>query len=108
MVHVNPEVDQLLRGAISQRRQIRFLYKGKERISEPHDYGIQNGRILLLTFQIGGQSNSGRLPAWRWINVAEMSALEILAQTFAGNRTAPSGRHHQWDQLFIRVSREPY
>jgi hypothetical protein len=107
MVHVRPEVDQLLRTAISHRRQIRFRYKDKERISEPHDYGIQNDRALLLTYQLGGQSSSGRLPAWRWIDVAGIADLEILPQTFRGNRPAPSGKHHRWDQLFIRVASAP-
>jgi hypothetical protein len=104
MAHVPPELDQLLRSAISQRRQIRFLYKGKERICEPHDYGVQNGRALLLTYQLGGESNSGRLPAWRWMEVAQMQALEVLQEVFSGGRVAPSGKHHRWDRLFIRVS----
>jgi hypothetical protein len=104
MVHVRPEVDQLLRIAISQRRQIRFRYKGKERISEPHDYGTQNGRAVLLTYQLAGESNTGRLPGWRWMNVDEMVELEVLENTFSGSRLAPSGKHHRWGQLFMRVS----
>jgi hypothetical protein len=104
MANVLPELDHLLRSAISQRRQIRFLYKGKERIGEPHDYGVHNGRALLLTYQTGGQSNSGRLPAWRWIEVADIQGLEMLSETFAGGRAKPRGKHHRWDQLFIRVA----
>ena len=95
-------IDSLLRTAITQRRQIRFWYDGKERIAEPHDYGIQNGRPRLLAYQIAGQSNSGRLPAWRLVDVASMTRLEILDRTFPGGRPA-SGRRHKWDQLFIRV-----
>lgn len=29
--------------------------------------------------------------------------IELLNQTFAGGRSAPSGKHHKWDKLFIRV-----
>src|SRR5215813_521832 len=94
--------DELLRIAIAQRRQIRFWYDGKERIAEPHDYGIQNGRPRLLAYQIGGQSNSGRLPAWRLVDISGMTQLEILDRTFPGGRSE-SGRRHKWDQLFIRV-----
>src|SRR5262245_29426732 len=97
-------IDNLLRAAITQRRQIRFLYHGRERIAEPHDYGIQNGRLRLLAYQIGGQSKSGTLPAWRLIDVSGMSNLEILPGTFPGNRLPPSGHHHKWDQLLLRVS----
>ena len=105
MFVVRPEVDRLLRGAISQRKQIRFHYKGKQRIAEPHDYGIQNGRTLLLTFQLAGDSNSGKLPAWRWIDVSEIRELEVGDDSFPGSRPSPSGKHHRWDRLFASVSR---
>jgi hypothetical protein len=104
MANVLPELDELLRSAISQRRQIRFRYQGKERISEPHDYGLHKGRALLLTYQLAGESNSGGLPAWRWIEVAGMQELEMLRETFSGGRPAPSGKHHRWDELFVRVA----
>lgn len=97
-------IDKLIRTAIAQRRQIRFWYGGKERIAEPHDYGSQNGKPRLLTYQIGGQSNSGALPAWRLVDVSGMAQLEILDRMFAGNRPTPSGKRHKWDQLFVRVS----
>jgi WYL domain len=102
-MQVPQDIDMLLRAAISQRRQIRFWYRGKERIAEPHDYGIQNGAVRLLAFQIGGESGSGHLPAWRLIDVSGVTGLEILDRTFAGNRPAPSGKHHNWDQLWLRV-----
>lgn len=98
------QIDGLLRTAIKERRLIRFAYQGKVRIAEPHDYGIQNGAIRLLAYQIGGASVTGRLPAWRWIEVPGISDLEILTKTFPGNRVAPSGTHHTWDQVFARVA----
>ena len=98
---------QIITTAISERRRVRFWYGGKERIAEPHDYGTQKGKARLLVYQIGGQSSSGRLPAWRLVDVSGISKLEILDKTFAGNRTAPSGRHQQWDDLFIRVGDKP-
>jgi WYL domain len=103
-VKVPESIDNVLRIAISQRRQIRFRYDGKERIAEPHDYGMQGGKVRLLAYQTGGQSNSGRLPNWRWIDVSKIRELEVLNETFAGNRPAPSGHHQKWDQLFLRVS----
>lgn len=106
MANVPTDVDELLHSAISQRRLIRFRYHNKQRVSEPHDYGLQNGRALLLSYQLRGESNSGRLPAWRWINAAEIQELEVLNETFSGGRPN-SGKHHRWDRLFIRVSQAP-
>jgi hypothetical protein len=106
-VEAPDSIDELLRSAITQKRKIRFLYGGMERIAEPHDYGIQNGKARLLAYQTSGRSNSGPLPAWRLVDVAGITQLELLEKTFPGNRPAPSGRRHQWDQLFIRVGEPP-
>jgi predicted DNA-binding transcriptional regulator YafY len=93
---------QLLYSAIQNKQLIRFKYKNKERIVEPHDYGIQKGIVRLLSWQIGGQSN-GRLPGWRWFDVGEMQDLEIRDKSFPGNRDG-AGKHHQWEKIFIRVA----
>jgi predicted DNA-binding transcriptional regulator YafY len=99
---VNPELHQLLYGAIQNKRLIRFRYKDKERIVEPHDYGILKEITRLLSWQVGGQSGS-RLPGWRWFDVTDIRDVEVLERSFPGNREV-SGKHHQWDQIFIRVA----
>jgi predicted DNA-binding transcriptional regulator YafY len=98
---VDQELHQLIFSAVENKRLIQFTYKGNERIVEPHDYGIQNGIARLLSWQVGGQS-SGRLPGWRWFDVSNMQDLEMLDKSFPGNREV-SGKHHQWDKIFIRV-----
>jgi hypothetical protein len=97
-----PEIDRLLRAAIRQRHLIQFAYQNKPRIVEPHDYGIHRGQIKLFGYQVGGLS-SEPLPNWRWALVNSISDLRVLNRTFAGRRESPSGKHHQWDQIFIRV-----
>lgn len=96
------DVDRLLRTAIEQRRLLRLHYRGKLRIVEPHDYGVHNGIVKLLVYQVGGVS-SGRLPAWRWMEADQIAAAQMLDRTFPGGRRTKSGKHHQWDKLFIRV-----
>ncbi len=102
MATLKSGVDELLRCAIQNRRMIRLRYRNRERIIEPHDYGVQNGYRRLLAYQIGG-SSSGKLPNWRWMDVDLISNVELLDRTFKGGRPAPSGKHHQWDQVYIRV-----
>jgi hypothetical protein len=101
-VAVDPGLHELLYGAIQNKRLIRFKYQNKERIVEPHDYGIQKGIARLLSWQVSGQS-SGRLPGWRWFDVGEMQGLEVLDKSFPGNREV-SGTHHRWEKIFIRVA----
>ncbi|HZS56169.1 MAG TPA: hypothetical protein VFA65_17330 [Bryobacteraceae bacterium] len=99
---IKAEMDRCLREAIEQRHLLKLVYQNKIRIVEPHDYGIHNGSAKLLGYQIGGAS-SGRLPNWRWMEVDGITDFQILDQTFAGGRQVPTGKHYQWDELFIRV-----
>jgi hypothetical protein len=98
----DPKLDQLLRTAIEQTRLLRFRYRNRDRIVEPHDYGEHNGVIKLLTWQIAGSSGSP-LPNWRWMETDLISDAQLLDQTFPGGRPSPSGKHHKWDKLFLRV-----
>ena len=100
---VEKGLDDLLRDASTEKHLLRFMYNGQARIAEPHDYGIQNGILRLFCYQVGGQSSS-RLPGWRLVDGSEMRDCEMLKQRFAGNREAPSGNHHRWDEVFIRVA----
>jgi putative DNA-invertase from lambdoid prophage Rac len=97
-----PNINPQLWKAINQTRLIRLIYKNRERIVEPHDYGIHNGIVKLLAYQIAG-SSSHKLPDWRWMEENLISDIQILNRTFPGGRPTPSGKHHKWDKLFIRV-----
>jgi len=99
---VDEKLDQLIYSAIRNKQLIRFTYKGNERIVEPHDYGVQNGIVRLFCWQVGGRSSS-RIPGWRMVDVAGMQDCEKLDRHFAGNREIATGKHHRWDEVFIRV-----
>jgi hypothetical protein len=92
----------LLWTAIENKHLIRFAYHGKDRLVEPHDHGIFNGSVQLLSWQIGG-SSSRRLPNWVLTKVDEVTDLVLLDQTFHGGRPTASGKHIEWEVLFIRV-----
>src|ERR1700736_1038050 len=100
---VNSELDHLLHHAIENKQLLRFKYNGHVRIAEPHEYGIQNGIIRLLCWQVGGRSG-GRILGWRLIDVADIQDGQMLNRCFGGNREVSSGKHHRWDKVFIRVT----
>jgi hypothetical protein len=95
--------DPLLWTAIENRRMIRFVYHGKDRLAEPHDHGILNGSVQLLSWQVAG-SSTRPLPNWLLSKVNEITNLVLLDQTFPGGRPTASGKHIKWDVLFIRVN----
>jgi hypothetical protein len=96
-------IDRAIRRAIKQKRLIEFRLHDFVRVGEPHDYGLRNGTVQLLVYQLGGKSHSGGLPDWRCVKVSEISELQLLKATFEGGRVVPSGSHHQWDELYLRV-----
>jgi len=100
---LDPTIDPLLWSAIKRRRLLRLRYREKERIVEPHDYGIHHGIAKLFTYQVAGES-SQKLPNWRWMETDLISDVQMLDQTFPGGRVTKSGKHQRWDKLFIRVN----
>jgi hypothetical protein len=98
------EVDAIIRRAIGEKRLIRFWLGGHERIAEPHDYGIKSGVVQILVYQVGGSSNSGDLPDWRWVRLAKATQFQLLGDHFAGGRSIPTRRHSAWERLFLRVA----
>jgi hypothetical protein len=83
--------------AIEHRRVIKFHYKGLPRIAAPHVLGIKDGRLQVLTWQIGGASSSGTLPDWRTFFLDDLSDLETTNENFAGPRLT-RGRHSAFDR----------
>src|SRR4051794_17385506 len=96
------DADLLILRSIREKRLIRFVMDGGERVAEPHDYGIRKGEPTLLVWQIAGASRSGKLPDWRWIQLAKASNFALLDETFAGGRGISHPKHTNWDPLWAR------
>ena len=58
--------------------------------------------VQLLSWQVAGRS-SRPLPNWLLTKVDEITDLVLLDQSFPGGRPTASGKHIEWDVLFIRV-----
>lgn len=101
---VSGSLEQRLHDAIDQRLVVQFYYRGHLRIAEPHVLGVKDGRLQVLTYQIGGRSSSGSLPDWRRFFVDELSQLQVTNQVFLGQRLA-YGRHSAFDRQIAVVGR---
>jgi len=53
---------QAIRVAIKPRLMIQFLYRGCQRIAEPHVSGLKDGADQLLGYQAVRESRGGPLP----------------------------------------------
>jgi hypothetical protein len=104
-VAVTSSLDERLRFAITHKYLIEVTYAGRARLVEPHDYGIINGTMKLLAFQLRehGRSGDARTRGWRLFELANIAACVVSVATFRGSRGDESQRHHVWDVLFARV-----
>ena len=56
---VDPNINPLIWTAIEKKRLLRFRYKNRERIVEPHDYGIHKSLIKLFGYQAKSGESKG-------------------------------------------------
>jgi hypothetical protein len=101
-----PSLDEQLRFAIAERRLIQVRYNGKQRVAEPHDYGVQKGATRLLVYQrraSGGDPRKSPM-GWRLLDTAKIEACDVLDEPFNGSRGPAHERHYVWDVIYARVS----
>jgi hypothetical protein len=73
--------------AIKARAVVQFYYDGGLRTVEPHCHGISRaGKEVLRAYQTAGYSKSGNPVGWKLFEVAKISRLQTLSQTFTKNR----------------------
>jgi hypothetical protein len=89
--------------AILGKRLLAFDCRGCHRVVEPHVYGDMSGRIQMMTYQLRGQSSSGKLPNWRRMNLEDITNVRVLRQEFQGRRPV-KGRHSVWDKIHLIVA----
>ena len=82
--------------AIRSKRLLRFDYKGRSRLVEPHTYGRDRWkREMLCGFQLEGGNGDG----WRTFVLGEASGLRIATETFA----QPRPEYRRDDGAFMEI-----
>jgi hypothetical protein len=96
-----------LEQAITERRPVRAVYRGSQRVFCPHALGWKNGRPKVLAYQAGGTTSQGGLPPdprqrWRSMFVDEIEDAVITTGPWEG---ADNYSHHSngIDELKIEV-----
>ena len=99
--------EELLRTAISQKRNVSAIYKGLYRELSPHALGMKNGKLNLLSYQYGGESASGLTPGspenWRCMPVGALSEVSLLTSGDWYSVSPHSSRNTCIDEVFIEV-----
>jgi len=73
--------------AIQNRHLLGFRYDGRQRVVEPHVYGVNlKAHAVLSAFQLRGGSASGERVGWKMFLVEEMEDVRMLPDAFPGPR----------------------
>jgi hypothetical protein len=87
------EIYRLVWTAVESRKPIETIYHARWRLFCPHRLGRnRQGRLRVLCYQYGGESESGLEPAgspanWRWVVLEQLSGVKLLD---SGWWTAPN------------------
>jgi hypothetical protein len=70
-----------LHAALHARRPVEVSYHGRHRTVCPHALGWKTGRPMVLAYQTGGQTSTGKLPAdprqrWRCMYIDEIDNVD--------------------------------
>lgn len=81
-------MNQKICQAIRERQILEFTYDGLLRQVEPHCHGrSQQNKESLRAYQVGGASQSGRIPHWRLFTVSKANGLTLSNERFSGTRS---------------------
>ncbi|MCA1700369.1 MAG: WYL domain-containing protein [Actinobacteria bacterium] len=86
MTDTPPPAWAVIAEALRQRHPLSVSYHGHQRTVCPHALGWKNGRPMLLAYQTGGHTTTGRLPAdpqrrWRNLFVDEIDHVALAEPT---------------------------
>lgn len=97
MSGLKPPAWSVLHQALLRKKPVRARYHGHDRILCPHALGWKNGRAKVISFQSGGTTRHGPLPAnrddrWRCMFVDEVEDPVMVDGEWetADNHTRPS------------------
>lgn len=104
-VNQSGSVDEQLRFAIANARLIQLSYNGRDRVVEPHDYGLQKGTKRLLAYQVRrtGDASERGVTGWRLLDVSKIDRCSVMEESFGGSRGTSHEHHYVWDTVYARV-----
>jgi hypothetical protein len=96
-------LDERIRRAIAEKHLVEIRYKSAPRLAEPHDYGVIDGTVRLLVFQLRGPDSGKGAVGWRLLDIVKIESCVVSEQTFDGSRGQLQQQHYQWETLYARV-----
>ena len=76
--------NEQIKQAIREKRKLQFIYQNKNRVVDPHVFGVtaKNNEVILCWQTGGSSSRPNDLPNWRMFETNKISQLQILNENF--------------------------
>jgi predicted DNA-binding transcriptional regulator YafY len=95
---------EIVCSAARARHVIEFTYDGHTRVVEPYVvWPSKDDEWQLGGWLVGGYSASGSEPPWRCYNIASMLNVNVLEQTFSGDRPQYNRDADRYSEAFCKV-----
>lgn len=95
---------RLVCDAVESQTVLHFTYKDAARVVEPFALWLaDDGRLVLLGWQVRGPSGSGEAGGWRHYRLAEMDSLQETEQHFGTGRPGYVGPGKEGDQIVCAI-----
>ena len=97
-----------IKKAIREKRMIKFIFEGKERIVEPYIFGMEvhSSIYILYAWFVDGFSNSGFInpdEKWRSYPIKKIKKIEILVKNFKGDRKVTSLPYLNFCKIIYKI-----
>jgi hypothetical protein len=108
--HSLPPAWEVLECAVAERRTVKVIYHGHERVLCPHALGWKDGRAKALVYQSDGTTSSGPLPVdprqrWRSLFVDEIEHATLVDDKWeTADNYSPSSPSNAIDTLVRQVT----
>jgi len=101
---VQETIDKL-KFAIQERREVTFLYKDKCRVVQPCACGlyVSNQIAALEGYQVGGESESGKIPGFKSFTVSDIKNLIITDNIFSTNPPGYNPNSGKFNPVYARL-----
>lgn len=89
---------KFLNQAVTEKKVIKFTFKGQECVAEPHAVGVgHDGSLTVSAYQISGPT---QIPGFRWLykRVDDLKNLQLLSSSFK-----PRQEHSKRDARFQKI-----
>ena len=97
-------MNQIICNAIHNRCVLGFLYRDHYCVVEPHAYGLSRAENeVIRCYQMGGTSNSGRVPDWKLMRVDRIGSSIVPGGHFIGERPGYTKGDRDMSTIFCEL-----